>query len=220
MGRLIGVFGCAGFGREVMSLVRAQVSRTSPDDEIVFVDKSNARPVNGVPVIGEDDFLSSDTDRCFTIAIADCAVRKRLHSVAVESGAEPMEVRSMSAEVLDAVEIGIGAILCGHSSITCNTKIGAGFQLNISSYLAHDCRVGDFVTLGPNVVCAGNVIIEDCAYIGGGALVRQGTANQPVTIGRGAVVGMGAVVTGDVAPGAVMVGNPARPLQRDDRDVK
>ena len=51
--------------------------------------------------------------------------------------------------------------------------------------------------------------IGDGAYVGSGALIRQG-----ITIGAGAVVGMGAVVVRDVAPGETVVGNPARVLRR------
>ncbi len=38
-------------------------------------------------------------------------------------------------------------------------------------------------------------IFEDHAYIGTGAVIKQGTPDQPLVIGKGAVVGMGAVVT-------------------------
>ena len=58
----------------------------------------------------------------------------------------------------------------------------------------------------------GNVVIEDHAYIGSGAILRQGKPGQPLVIGRGATVGMGAVVTKDVAAGSTVVGNPARPM--------
>jgi serine acetyltransferase len=53
------------------------------------------------------------------------------------------------------------------------------------------------------------VVVEDGASIGSNATILG-----PVTIGRDATVGAGAVVTHDVAPGATVVGSPARPLTR------
>jgi acetyltransferase-like isoleucine patch superfamily enzyme len=58
------------------------------------------------------------------------------------------------------------------------------------------------------------VHIGDHTYIGSGAIIRHGQPGQPIRIGAGAVVGMGAVVTRDVAAGTTVVGNPARPLER------
>lgn len=211
MGRLIGIFGAAGFAREVAPLVRAQLAQAEPEAEIVFVDRNGGDHVNGHAVMAEGDFLGLDRPRGFTVAIADGSVRRRLFARAEASGADVLDVRAMSAEVLDSVTCGQGAILCGHSSVTSNTRIGRGFHLNIHSYVAHDCVLGDFVTVGPNVVCAGNVVIEDGVYIGGGALIRQGAPGAPVIIGAGATIGMGAVVTRSVSPGQTVIGNPARP---------
>jgi acetyltransferase-like isoleucine patch superfamily enzyme len=50
------------------------------------------------------------------------------------------------------------------------------------------------------------------AYIGAGAIIRNGSAQKPLMIGAGAVIGMGAVVLQDVLPFTTVVGNPARLL--------
>src|SRR5690606_10466985 len=93
----------------------------------------------------------------------------------------------------EGVEIGEGAVFCSNTMVTGSARIGKQFQCNIYSYVAHDCVIGDYVTFAPRVSCNGNVHIEDFAYIGTGAVIKQGTPDKPLRIGRGATVGMGAV---------------------------
>jgi acetyltransferase-like isoleucine patch superfamily enzyme len=116
--------------------------------------------------------------------------------------------------VYDGNQIGEGVILCDHTLVTSNARIGRFFHANIYSYVAHDCVIGDYVTFAPSVHCNGNVHIHRHAYIGTGAILKQGSPERPLVIGEGAVVGMGAVVTKDVPAHTTVVGNPARPLAK------
>jgi len=111
---------------------------------------------------------------------------------------------------MDAVQRGAGALLSPFVTLTSNIRIGVHFHANLYSYVEHDCVIGDYVTFAPGVRCNGNVVVEDFAYVGSGAMLRQGRPGKPLVIGRGAVVGMGAVVLDDVPAGITVAGNPAR----------
>ena len=180
---------------------------------LVFVDTDAGDRVNGYERMDEETFVSASGQREFVVAISDPVLRSRIFLTAEASGAVPANVKARSAEVMDAVEIGDGAVLCSHSYIGSNVQIGRGLHLNYFAQIAHDCKIGDFVTLAPRATCNGAVIIEDNAYLGSGCLIRQTRSGEaPLIIGAGAIIGMGAVVTKSVAAGAVMIGNPARPM--------
>lgn len=215
---VIGLVGVGGFAREVMPYLQSLCARHSEyaGSAICYVaPERQPTPVNGVPVMGERDFLALRANRkLFNVAIADGAIRRRVADRFAVAGATPLEIRAPIAELIEPSHIGEGAILCAFSIVGPNARIGRFLHLNFYSYIAHDCTIGDFVTFAPNVQCSGNVIIEDHAFLGAGAVIRQGTPDRPLTIGRGAVIGMGAVVTKDVPPNTTMIGNPARPLAR------
>lgn len=61
----------------------------------------------------------------------------------------------------------------------------------------------------PYRVSSKPIVIEDCCWIGGGTIVLAG-----VTIGEGSVIGAGSVVTKDIPPYSVAVGNPCRVMRK------
>jgi maltose O-acetyltransferase len=108
------------------------------------------------------------------------------------------------------------------------TSVGSGTFINFNCVILDvgRVRIGADVQIGPNVQiltpthpidpeqrrsgleAAKPITIEDNVWLGGGAIVLAG-----VTIGRDTVVGAGAVVTKDLPPGVVAVGNPARVIR-------
>lgn len=214
MRSLYGVFGAGGCGRGIMPLLRDQVRTSS--SEVVFVDDGPvAREINGHPVRTWDEFLGDAADyRAVCLAVANSRIRESLLGRCRAAGVDVLTVRANNAIEMDDVEIGPGAVICPFVTITSNIRIGVCFHANLYSYVEHDCRIGDFVTFAPGVQCNGNVHIHDHAYIGAGAVIRQGEPGKPLVIGAGAIVGMGAVVTKDVLADMTVIGNPARAMIR------
>jgi len=210
----IGIFGVSGFGREVMPLARQQWEASGNPFQLVFVDDNPPAPeCNDHKVLTYGEWLAQPaSSRHINIAIANSTVRQKLVEQCVADGVHFFEIRADNVVELDDVQLGEGAILCPFVTLTSNIRIGKHFHANIYSYIAHDCVIGDYVTFAPGVKCNGNVVIEDHAYIGTGAIIKQGQPGNPIVIGQGAVVGMGAVVTKSVPAGVTVVGNPARPL--------
>jgi sugar O-acyltransferase (sialic acid O-acetyltransferase NeuD family) len=208
------IFGASGCGRGVMPLARQQLAVSGEPNQLVFVDDSpRTAQCNGHRVLTYPDWLAqSASSRHINIAVSNGTVRQKLVERCVADGVQFFEVRATNVVQLDDVLLGEGAILCPFVTLACNIRIGKHFHANLYSYVEHDCVIGDFVTFAPGVKCNGNVVVEDHAYIGTGVVIKQGQPGNPLVIGRGAVVGMGAVVTKSVLPGARVVGNPAKPL--------
>lgn len=210
----VAIYGASGCGRGIMPLARQQWVSSSEPYHLVFVDDAPIAPeCNDHPVLSYGQWLALPaTSRHINIAVANSTVRAQLVARCETDGVAFFEVRAANVTQLDDVQLGEGAVLCPYVTLTSNIRIGRHFHANLYSYVEHDCVIGDFVTFAPGVHCNGNVVVEDHAYIGAGAIIKQGRPGQPLVIGRGAVIGMGAVVTRSVPAGTTVVGNPARPL--------
>lgn len=213
MTKLYAIYGASGCGRSLMPVARQQLAREQDPSEIVFIDDAQTAitTVNAHRAMNYASFLVEPAvQKQVLIAIANSQVREKIANRLEADGIQLWSVMADNVVLMDDVQIAAGAALSPFVTITSNIKIGKCFHANLYSYVEHDCVIGDFVTFAPGVKCNGNIHIQDHAYIGAGAMIRQGSPDQPLVIGRGAIVGMGAVVTKSVPAGVTVVGNPAR----------
>ena len=211
------IYSCEGFAREILPSLRGQAAEGA---DVVFVDDDPAKAgsrVHDCDVISFEQLCGDEhRDREVAIAVADTQVRRRLADRCAAQGLSFLSIVDATHIRFENVSVGEGAIFCANTMLTGDARIGRHFQCNLYSYVAHDCRIGDFVTFAPRVSCNGRVEIGDHAYIGTGATLKQGSHRKPLRIGEGAIVGMGAVVLKDVGDGEVVVGNPATVIRKVD----
>jgi len=139
-------------------------------------------------------------------AIGKPAIRLQAVEEARQKGFEFATIVHPSV-MLDSrtVKIGKGTILCPAALITTNVTIGEHVIVNVGCTVSHDCVLEDFATLSPGCHLAGFTHVREQAFMGIGAVTIEHHE-----IGRGAIVGAGAVVITDIPENATAVGVPAR----------
>ncbi|QOD11852.1 N-acetyltransferase [Psychrobacter sp. 28M-43] len=124
--------------------------------------------------------------------------------------------------ILENAKIGDDCNICAHTLIEGDVTIGNNVTIKSGVYIWDGTRIEDNVFLGPNATLTNDlmprskqypdsfsgIILKKNSSIGANATLLPG-----VTIGEGAMVGAGAVVTKNVPDYAVVVGNPAKVIR-------
>ncbi len=109
-------------------------------------------------------------------------------------------------EIGDDVEIGAGC--CIDRGLMGKTTIGRGTKIDNLVHIAHNVRIGEDCLIIAQVGISGSVRIGDRAVLAG----KVGVAGH-LSIGPDAVVAGASRVVGNVAPGAIVGGWPAIPME-------
>lgn len=142
-----------------------------------------------------------------------------------------------SAEVHPSVKVGEGTRIWHQVQVREDAVIGAGCVISKDVYIDHGVIIGDRVKIQNGVSVYRGVVLDDDAFVGphasftndlmprafatdwevvptyvhrGASIGANATIVCGITLGAYSMVGAGSTVTADVAPHALVIGNPAR----------
>lgn len=194
----VAILGAGGHAKVIVAALRAagrDVVGCFVSDEAEL-----GRDVLGIPVLHEDAIPEHIAK---VLAAGDGRLRQRL---AAKLPGPWATVVHPSAVVDPTVFLAPGVMVCAGVILQPDVRVEAHAIVNTAAHVDHDCVVGPFAHLAPGCHVAGDVFIEEGAFLGTGSTIVPARS-----IGAWATVGAGAVVVHDVAPGATVIGVPARP---------
>jgi sugar O-acyltransferase (sialic acid O-acetyltransferase NeuD family) len=212
----ISIYGASGFGREVAWLAEACAADGTSIQVACFIDDDAAKhgiSLNDIPIMGLEEARRRFPDALVVAGVGVPAVRERLMDKAAAGGFSFKTLIHPRVEISRWIEIGEGTVICAGNILTTNIKLGQHVQINLDCTIGHDVIMGDYATLAPGVHVSGCVHIGKRAYIGTGAVIINGTQDNPLVIGDDAIVGAGACVTKSIPSGQTWGGVPAKLLK-------
>ena len=207
------IIGAGGVGREV-SLIIQQINELEQTWNLLgFIDDNTdnwGKVINGYSVIGGIDsleFLSNDT--YIVIAIANYKVKKNIVNK-INNKFKFATIVHPKVWIHDYMTVGEGTIIYEGAILTANIEIGNHVIISPKCGVGHDSIIKDYVSLLCNVNVSGNDLIEEGVMMGSGSTVIQGKK-----IGKGSIIGAGAVVVNDIESFSTAVGVPAKVIKSD-----
>jgi sugar O-acyltransferase (sialic acid O-acetyltransferase NeuD family) len=215
--RGIVIVGAGGFGREVRWLCE-EINELEDSFEFlgyIVTDLSRLSEHDSKDlVLGDYSWLEKNKGKVDALAIGIGNGQARL---TVSAALEPMFAADRWPALVHpnvridraSCRIAHGVLLCAGTVATVNVKFEPFATVNLACTVGHEAIVGRGCVLNPTVNISGGVELGAGVLVGTGAQILQN-----VKVGDGATVGAGAVVNKDVAPGATVVGIPAKPLEK------
>lgn len=203
------IINAAGYGRTVVSLAESDAAYGVEWTLKGMLDTRQEldRPEEGLPILGSPFTHQYQPGQIMVCALGEPAMRRKFAAALDAQGADFINL-TPDLHRAKGVTIAGGGIFERNTMIGADSHLGRFVLMHSFSVVGHDVQIGSYTTIGSFSFIGGGAVIGDDVMIYPHVSVLPG-----VKVGNGARLGAGSVVIRDVAPGALVMGNPAKPFE-------
>ncbi|WP_026978348.1 transferase [Flavobacterium tegetincola] len=170
--------------------------------------------VHGIPIIDSNTNLfqrESLGGMNFIVSVGENAIRTNLSNKIREMGGNIPTVIHPSAIVSKYSKISEGVVIHANSVVQADASIGKDTVLSYNTSLSHTSSVGESCYIAFNATIGAYIKVHDFVLMGQSASLVSGKLEY---VGKNAVIGAGAVVINNVEADTIVIGNPAKTLDK------
>lgn len=192
-----------------------QVCGFTADDEYVSADKFEGLPLIPFSKVRER-FPEGECEMFVALSYRRLNRNRRdKYVMAREAGYRMASYVCSRSVYWNDLSIGDNCFVLENQTIQPNVTIGNDVMIWSGNHIGHGAKIGDHTYISSHVVISGHVTIGPMCFLGVNSTVRDF-----VTIGAESFITMGALVTGDAAPGSVVVGASGATFPAYSRQAK
>ena len=197
----INIYGASGHAKGVIDII---TSNDNTNVGHVFDDNDKLKRISDYTIQSPSN-SELMIKNPIVIAIGNNKIRKEIVENKQVQVAEA--ISHISAIISKLTSIGKGTVIMANAVINADATIGTHCIINTAAVVEHDVVIENYTHISPNATVTGGVKIGEGTHVGAGAVILPN-----LTIGKWVTIGAGAVVTKNVPDYSTVIGNPAKPL--------
>jgi len=207
------IYCAGGFGFEVADIAMRLNTKFKRWDSIEFIDDSEIRKTDKIKVSNLQEILDLYKVDNFEVVIAngEPEIVKKISTKLRNLNIKFATIIDETSVVSESAKISSGVIVCPFCSISSNAELGENVIVNTHSIVGHDVTVKDYSVISSMVNIGGASKIGTGVYVGMCSSIKE-----LISIGDDSIIGMGSVVYNEIPGGVIALGNPARPMRKNE----
>lgn len=210
---VLGIYGAGGLGREVKIIANKINQIENRWNKIIFIDDNkDIKRIEDTDVYVFEDLIRQTPELEVVIGIGEPAIREKLYDKVTRAGISLATLIHPSVSIDSSTNVGKGVVICNNCTITSCVELEDNIYIQPHTVIGHDIKIGKHSVISALCHIGGTSVLGERVFMG----FMSGTL-QGLNIGDDVILSAGSILFRDVDKELIIMGNPARPMKKNER---